>query len=139
MLGHAIVLDTCALRDKVFMDWLKGYTGDIRIPPVVYMEMCRQQTERGLPVAELDEWLRIKNISVLRFDKNDARIAAELMAGRGSKPCGKCGKMDWFDAIVASHFDKGDYLITNNRDGFPTSGVFEGRILTTDEFMSRRH
>jgi len=30
-----------------------------------------------------------------------------------------------------------DYIVTNNKDDFPMSGGFEGKILTTDELMNR--
>ena len=132
-----IILDTCALRDRKFIGWLKEYRGGISIPPVVYMEICRQYLERDQPAEELDEWLNDLRIKVLRFDRNNARTAAELMAGRKNMLCGECGKIDWVDTIVASYCSVGDYVITNNKSDFPTSGGFDRKIMTTDELMNR--
>jgi len=78
------------------------------------------------------------NIKVLRFDKDNARMAAELMAGRKNILCRECGKIDWVDTVVASYFNTCDFIITNNKKDFPTSGGFEEKVLTTDEFMNRR-
>ncbi|AIZ56842.1 hypothetical protein Mpt1_c09670 [Candidatus Methanoplasma termitum] len=133
----SIVLDTCALRDTKFTNWLKGYIGDILIPPTVYMEICRQHKEKNHSIEELDEWLNALSIKVLRFDKNNARIAAELMAERKDAQCEICKKIDWVDTIVASYYNAGDFIITNDKTGFPTSGDFGWKFLTTDEFMSR--
>ncbi|MCL2143251.1 MAG: PIN domain-containing protein [Methanomassiliicoccaceae archaeon] len=119
------------------MDWLKGYRGEIMIPPVVYMEICRQYLDRDRTAEELDSRLNRSSIKVLRFDRNNARMAAELMAGRKDIVCKDCGKIDWADTVVASHINAGDHIITNNKNDFPTSGGFEGKIMTTDELMNR--
>jgi predicted nucleic acid-binding protein len=134
----SLIIDTCALHDREFKSWLRRYSGDKSIPSVVYMEMCRQYLEKGRPAEELDEWLKGLEIKILRFDKSNARMAAELMVGRESILCEKCRKIDWVDTVVASYYNMGDYIITNNKSDFPTSGGFEERILTTDEFMNRR-
>jgi predicted nucleic acid-binding protein len=89
----SIILDTDALRDKNFINWLKGYTGDIFVPPVVYMEICRQQKVKGNSLDELDGWFNALNIKVLWFDRNYARIAAELMSERTNVLCQSCNKI----------------------------------------------
>ncbi|MCL1811712.1 MAG: hypothetical protein FWG41_05810 [Methanomassiliicoccaceae archaeon] len=102
------------------------------------MELCRQQLKKDISVEKLDELLDQLHIKVLRFDRNNARTAAELMAGRDNILCKECRKIDWIDTIVASYFNMGEYIITNNKSDFPTSGGFERKILTTDEIMSLR-
>ena len=133
----SIILDTCALRDGKFIDWLKWYRGEISIPPVVYMEACRQYLDSGRTAEEFDSRLNRSSIKVLRFDRNNARIAAELMAGRKDILCKECRKIDWVDTVVASYFNMCDFIVTNNKHDFPTSGGFEGKVLTTDELMNR--
>ena len=135
--GPSLILDTCVFRDSVFMKWLASYSGIKQIPPVVYMERCRQILEKNGTVDELDEYLNDLHIKVLRFDRNNARMAAELMTGRKDILCKECGKIDWVDTVVASHHNAGDHIITNNKSDFPTSGGFDGKILTTDELMNR--
>ena len=133
----SIILDTCALRDRRFTDWLRSYGGMISIPSVVYMEICRQYLNGGHTAEELDIRLKHSNIKILWFDKNNARIAAELMAGRKSGLCKECGNIDWIDTMVASYCGAGGYIITNNKGDFPDTGGFGGKIITTDELMSR--
>jgi len=58
------------------------------------------------------------------------------MAG-GANFCKECGKIDRADATVASHFNTGNLIISNNKGDFPSSGGFEGMILTADEMMGR--
>jgi predicted nucleic acid-binding protein len=128
-------MDTCVFYDAAFMRWLASYNGNKQIPPVVYMERCRQILEKNGTVEELDRYLNNLNINVLRFERNDARRAAELMAGR-TTICEKCKKIDWADTIVASYINAGNFIISNDRDDFPTSVEFEDRVLTTIEIMN---
>ena len=133
----SLILDTCVFTDKKFKNWLRHYNGDLRIPPVVYMERCRQILERGDSKEELDAMLKGLHISVLRFDAYNASAAAQLMVGR-NKYCEKCKNIDWVDTIIASYLHtNGDYIITNNKNDFPTSNGFESRVLTTNEAMNR--
>jgi len=101
------------------------------------MERCRQILEKNGTVEELDGYLNDLRIKVLWFDRNNARIAAELMAGRKNILCKECRKIDWVDTVVASYFNMCDYIVTNNKEDFPTSGGFEYKVLTTDELMNR--
>jgi hypothetical protein len=87
---------------------------------------------------DLDEMLRNLRVKVLWFDQKNARIAAELMAERNNRLCNICGNLDWADTIVASYYNMGDFIITNNGGDFPTSGGFENKILTTDQIMNVR-
>jgi len=139
MPDNSLLLDTCALRDMSFMKWLKDYNGEIAIPSVVYMERCRQYLEQGLRIEDLDKLLNNLSIKVLSFNKDNARQAAELMHGRKKEPCEGCGNIDWTDTIVASYLYKRDLIITNNKKDFPTSGGFDGKVLTTDEIMNQAY
>jgi len=138
MPSPSLILDTNTLFDNKFKNWLLGYNGDKFIPPVVYMELCRQQLKKKIPIEDLDNLLNERSIKVLRFDKSNARMAAELMAGRENILCKECKKIDWVDTVIASYYTMGDYIITNNKSDFPTSNGFEWKILTTDEFMNRK-
>jgi predicted nucleic acid-binding protein len=134
MPSPSLILDTCAFHDRRFITWLSGYNGRLAIPPTVYMERCRQLLDKEEPLDDFNEMLDNLRIKVLDFKKNNAAIAAELMAGR-NKICRLCGKLDWVDTMIASHCYDGDYIVSNNKRDFPT--IFEDRILTIAQSMNR--
>jgi hypothetical protein len=132
----SLILDTCVFRDEKAMNWLSKYNGDLKIPPIVYMERYRQIMGKEDLINKFEYILKKLEIEVMMFDKNVAGFAAELMAGRNAV-CEKCGKIDWADTIVASYIFAGDYIISNNKKDFPTFGMFENRILTVNEMMQK--
>ena len=129
-----LVLDTNVLRDRDFIMWLSScYHGMVTTSPVAYMENKRQLISNKKNPDKLDELLRKANITVATFGKNEANIAAELMADK-LKICPACNKIDWADTMVYSSIgNPPTLLVTRNVSDFPS----DGRVRTPSEIMKQ--
>ena len=127
-----LVLDTNVLRDKDFIVWLSAsYHGIVTTSPVAYMENKRQLIGNGKNSDKLDEMLKKANITVGSFGKNEANIAADLMAKKPNV-CPGCNKLDWADTMIyASIGYPPTLLVTNNVSDFPN----DDRVKTPAEIM----
>ena len=129
-----LVLDTCAMRDKDFVDWLmRRKSGDVCLPSVAYMELYRQTLGARRSVNGLKELIRKCNIKILPFDKQNAEVAAGYMA-RNIKVCEKCNKLDWTDTMIyASVGNPPTIFVTANIEDFPTE--YADFIKTPSQIM----
>lgn len=116
-----LVLDTCAVRNRDFVQWLIERTsGDVCIPSVAYMELYRQTINNKRSIDSLLRLMRLCNIKVLPFDRHDAEVAAQYMA-RETKVCPACNKLDWTDTMIyASVGNPPTVFVTENVNDFPT-------------------
>lgn len=121
ILNRKLVLDTCAMRNKDLLDWIATRTsGEVSIPSVAYMELCRQILARKKSVDDLEKMLKQYHIKVLPFNKDTARLAAEYM-NRNISVCPTCNKLDWTDTMIyASVGNPPTIFVTDNIDDFPS-------------------
>jgi predicted nucleic acid-binding protein len=133
--NRPLIIDTCAIIDKDFLKWLKGYHGEKRISSVTYMEYSLFYYEKkGWELERVDRILNGAGIDVEPFSKKQAGYAVELMAGRTSdRRCGECGKLDWNDCMIASHAPIAPtILVTKNVRDFPSTGA---AVMTPEDVM----
>lgn len=125
-----LILDTNVLRDREFIRWLSSeYHGRVVTSPVAYMEYKRQLINNGREPDSLDKMMDKANITVDRFGKSEANVAAAYMAGKANI-CPVCNKIDWADTMIfASIGNPPTLLVTYNISDFPSSD----RIKTPDE------
>lgn len=120
-LNVKLVLDTCAMRNRDLLDWLARRTsGDVSIPSIVYMELCRQSLARGSSIESLRKLIEKTHIKILQFDKHTAELAAEYM-NRDTTVCPTCKKLDWTDTMIyASVGTPPTIFVTDNVKDFPS-------------------
>lgn len=118
-----LVLDTCELRDRDFMMWLKkNYVGELSISAITYMEFRRQLINNKKDPQSIDHMLKEWNIHVIPFDKVCATISSNLMVDRPIV-CDKCNKFDWTDTMIYSSIgNPPTLLVSENVTDFPTDG-----------------
>ena len=64
-----LVLDTCAMRDRDFIQWLtQRKSGEVCLPSVAYMELYRQTIAGKRSAVGLSELLKKCNIKILPFE-----------------------------------------------------------------------
>ncbi len=129
-----LVLDTCAMRNRDLLDWLARRTsGEVCIPSVVYMELCRQILHKGNSIDSLRKLIDKHHIKILPFDKHTAEIAAEYM-NRDSEPCPTCNKLDWADTMIyASVGTPPTIFVTDNIADFPSD--YPDYVMTPKQIM----
>jgi len=130
-----LVLDTCAMRNKDLVDWIARRTsGDVCIPAVVYMELCRQALAKKNSIDGLRILIDKCNIKVLQFDKHHAELVAEYM-NRDIVVCPTCNKLNWNDTMIyASVGNPPTIFITDNVKDFPS--IYPEYIKTPREIMA---
>ena len=134
-----LLIDTCALKQTDFLQWLKGYSSAKIMPSVAYMEYCIFMVEtKKRPIEYVGGVLRSIGVSVQPFDKSKAEYAAEFMTERTRRRCRECGKMDWNDCMIAAHAPIAPtVLVTENVKDFPYLG---GRVMSPrDAMKTYRH
>ncbi len=135
-LNVKLVLDTCAMRNKDLLDWIVNRrSGDVCIPSVVYMELCRQTLARGKTIQSLKNLIDKSSIKILPFDKHTAEVAAEYM-NRDTIVCPTCKKLDWTDTMIyASVGAPPTIFVTENVKDFPSD--HSDYIMTPEQIMRR--
>ena len=136
--NRPLLIDTCALTNKDFIKWLKGYHGTKKISSVTYMEYALFYIEKHKwELDKVNNLLKAAGIEVESFEKKQAGYAAHLMAGRTKEfRCDKCEKLDWNDCMIAAHAPYAPtILVTANVDDFPSKGI---AIMTPTEIMNVR-
>jgi len=135
--NRPLLVDTCALTNKDFLKWLKGYHGTKRISSITYMEYAVFYCNKGWELDKVNTVLNRAGIEVESFERKQAGYAAELMSGRTNEfRCDTCGKLNWNDCMIAAHAPYAPtILVTENIGDFPSMGV---RIMTPEEIMSIR-
>ena len=126
-----LFLDTNVLRNKDFLYWTQSnYHGTIYISTITYMEFKRQMISKGKG-DKVDTLIDKMGIRIVNFDKEMAKIAAEIMAERKDACCSECGNIDWADTMIyASIGNPPTILVTDNIKDFPE------RAKTTKEVMA---
>ena len=127
-----LVLDTNVLRNKDFINWLSSeYHGVVVTSPISYMENKRQLIGNNKDPDKLDDLLASANITIEKFGKKEANIAAICMAER-KKVCPECGNIDWADTMIyASIGNPPTMLVTSNISDFPSND----RVKTPIDIM----
>jgi len=136
--NRPLLIDTCALANKDFIKWLKGYHGVKRISSITYMEYALFYCEKKRwELDTVNKVLAQADIEVEPFEKRHAGYAIWLMAGRTDDfRCKECGKLDWNDCMIAAHAPYAPtILVTKNVDDFPSTGA---EIMTPEEIMNSR-
>ena len=134
-----LVLDTNVLRNKDFISWLSSeYHGKIVTSPIAYMENKRQLISNKKDPDKLDDLLSSANITIEKFGKKEANIAASFMAER-TNVCPGCGNIDWADTMIyASIGNPPTLLVTSNMDDFPNDDRVKTPIEIMRQFNHRR-
>jgi len=134
-----LMIDTCCLGNKTLMAWLGKYNGGKFISAVSYMEYKMDEIPRGKGEM-FDRIIRSSGIKVRPFDKNDADIAAKLMAGRpaGGRRCEVCGSINWNDTMIAAQAERLSLtIVTENVKDYPSDSGF--RVMTANDVMKSFH
>lgn len=123
------------MRNRDLLDWIARRTsGDVCIPSVVYMELCRQTLAKGNTIDSLRKLIDKHHIKILQFDKHTAEIAAEYM-NRDANFCPTCNKLDWTDTMIyASAGAPPTIFVTDNVKDFPSD--YPDYIKTPNQIMS---
>ena len=132
-----LFIDTCALDNKDFIKWLKDYRGTKSISPVVYMEYCTYLLENGCCLDQFDEILRRSSISIVQFNREQARNAAMMMSIPKDHRCPCCHNLNWNDCMIAANTPYAPtILVTKNIKDFEQFIDWKGRLKTPTELMS---
>ena len=139
--SRPLFIDTCALSDKDFIDWLTKYTGKKSISSVVYMEFSLYLFSRGKEPDDVEYLLKKMEISVSPFTKKCAKNAAIIMEGIGNdRRCRMCGNINWNDCIIAADTPCApSVLVTKNIKHFEMLLDWKGRLKTPAEVMSKSY
>jgi len=134
-----LMIDTCCLGNKTLMAWLGKYNGGKFISAVSYMEYKTDAISRGKGEM-FDRIIRSSGIKVRPFDKNDADMAAKLMASRpdGILRCNACSNINWNDIMIAAQAERLSLtVVTENTKDYPSDPSF--RVMTANEVISSFH
>ena len=131
-----LLVDTCALADRDFLRWLRGYHGEKRISAVSYMEYVTFLLDSNFSDTEIDRHLNNLKLKVESFDKRDAMCAAMMMHERdvGKRRCPECNQINWNDTMIASQgYNYSCIIVTENVRDYPQSDSVQ--VMTPQEIM----
>ena len=131
-----LLVDTCALADRDFLRWLRGYHGEKRISAVSYMEYVTFLLDSNFADTEIDRNLNNLKLKVESFDKRDAFCAAMMMHERdvGKRQCSECNQINWNDTMTASQgYNCSCIIVTENVRDYPQSDSVQ--VMTPQEIM----
>ena len=131
-----LLIDTCALSNKDFMQWLKGYHDTKKISTITYMEFSMfLVNQKNKTFDHVDRLLRTCGIEVEPFNKKNAIGTVERMSTDPSfQRCRLCNRLDWNDTMIASHAPiPPTLLVTENLDDF--IGLVGERAVTPRDLM----
>ena len=131
-----LMIDTCAMSDKRFLDWLRGYSGPKKISAVSYMEYLAFLLDIGRTAEWADDFMNKLKIRVEHFDKDDAVNATFMIHEHKmlERRCPSCRQINWNDTMVASHGrNYSCVLVTENVRDFPYSDSMQ--IMTPEQVI----
>ena len=124
-----LILDTCAIRNKDFLHWLREYHGQKILPAIAYFELSiyfigKKHREPHI----VDDMLNSVGIQVGWFRQREAQDAAIIAIGDGNF------RERTKDYMIASYaWIAPRIVVTYNVDDFSFLG---SRVKTPDEIMS---
>ena len=131
-----LLVDTCALADKDFLRWLRGYHGEKRISAVSYMEYVTFLLDSNIDETDIDRHMNNLKLKVESFDKRDAMCAAMMMHERdvGKRRCPECNQINRNDTMNASQgYNYSCIIVTENVRDYPQSDSVQ--VMTPQEIM----
>ncbi len=124
-----LVLDTNAVSDPDFLNWLKEYTGEKLIPAFAYAEVVVYILKKKRSVRRFDHLLRTLGIRIEYFTPEKAKVAGQLghRFGEFSEKAR--------DYMIAAHAASAPrVLVTENKKDFTFLGK---RVMNPDEVVHR--
>ena len=92
-----IVIDTCALLDKSFWNWIRKYHQRKVLPTIAYTEYCHHLlSTKNIDIETIDRTLRILGIEIACFRHQQALYTTEIALTFGDF------KENWRDYMIAS-------------------------------------
>jgi predicted nucleic acid-binding protein len=131
-----LALDTCAISNWDFMNWLRPYHKEKVISPIVYAEFSAHMLKKKKGHRDVQKLLYTAGIEVTPFGVQHAERAADIIYETGDAyKCDKCNKTNWNDCLITAHVPLPPYLfITENVKDF-YSLLDKNRIKTPNNLM----
>lgn len=119
-----LVLDTCAVSERSFIEWLGQYRERKIIPAMAYKEQCTHLLNRNKDINSFNYLLKRLNIEIESFDQRYAIYMAQIE--QKFKPADNNSN----DFIIGAHaYMPPRILVTYNVKHFP---FLEGRVIEPD-------
>jgi hypothetical protein len=129
-----LVIDTCAMRDSGFRNWLYAYRGRKILPVIAYVETSIYFISRGKTQAQVKQLMKRLGLDIEPLEGQSAHTMVESIMTAGIAPgSGPFYKM-WRDHAIAGHAHTAPLtMVTYNVKDFDFLG---DRVLTPQDAMN---